>query len=77
MITVHALRAGTGAQKPGMQILMGLSGLSITALLAWRILVSPRSRKPRHTAQPVRAPADALERKGAPYLLRAAGYITE
>jgi predicted ferric reductase len=54
MITVHALLAGTDAQKPGMQILMGGFAASITALLAWRILLSVRSRQakaPRRVAQ--------------------------
>ncbi len=59
MITVHALLAGTDAQKPGMRILIGLFVVSITVLLAWRILLSARSRKPRRVEQGVTASADA------------------
>ncbi len=62
LITVHALMAGTDAQKPGMQILVGIFAVSTTALLIWRILLSSRSRKPRRAGQPVRASAEALER---------------
>ncbi len=54
LVTVHALMAGTDADKLGMKILMGLFAIAVSVLLAWKLKQSMRP-KPQGARRAVRS----------------------
>jgi sulfoxide reductase heme-binding subunit YedZ len=47
LVTVHALLAGTDADKLGMRIILGVFSAGVAALLAWRLRQSVFHHKPQ------------------------------